>query len=253
MKLSDIKYLIIFSTMLNFGCSQKVENRTLFIQAYGNSTFIRDVIKSIAPKINEIIKKELGIAPDNDFSFFDHKPYQRITLYCVKDVDEKNISLITSALETVKLEDKKISKVYATPKVEFFGDQHDELVLLINDPADELAALNKEIKFVMHGLNSKYEKKHGKELYDIKKSEKFSYLPHMGLGRIRMQLIQSNIKGPSKMEEIFERIRNQIKDLIIKILKEQKDLNIPITTFGIFKLPQRSYTWFGPEPMLIKF
>jgi len=211
-------------------------------------------MRKVSPKINDLIKEELNLQPDYDFQFFIPKPLQRITLYYIYDIHEKDKSLVLSKLLTIGFKDKKLSNVFATSTVKFFGNYKDELVVLVGDFDEELRLLNQDIKSVMHKLNEEYEIKDGAELYDVTKSEKFSYLPHLGLGRIRTQSIKNNIKDPSQVEAVFDRIRMRIMELLTNMLKDEKSLKLPIITYGILQFPDRNYVkWFGPEPVRIKY
>ena len=48
--------------------------------------------------------------------------------------------------------------VFVTAQTECFGDQHDELVFMVEDQAHELAGLNQKIKKTIHQLNDQCKK-----------------------------------------------------------------------------------------------
>ncbi len=136
------------------------ETHNLAIQAYTGSSIITEAIQELAPKINGIIKQELGLDQDYNFDFFIPKKRQRMTLYYVSDIAHKNDPILISALDKLNLAQTKITNVHATSNAQFFGDQQDELVFMIDDQTGELASLNQQIKAMAHQLNDTYKNEH---------------------------------------------------------------------------------------------
>ena len=247
----NINVLVIASLFFLIpGCSNdqsqqiNLKTSTLLVQAHFDSLIISSLINELTPIINGIIKKELKLTPKYNFDFFIPKKLQRITLYYVNDSIMKDASNLLSTIENMPLMKKNLKHIAATSEVEFFGDQKDELVMMINDSDKELFELNRSIKTITHQANDKYIKKHYRALYNIEKSERFPFLPHMGLGRIRTQSIKNNIKDKSQTEFIFDRIRDSVKTITHNILEKaflKKNLSLPFSNFAILDLKKQIY------------
>ena len=132
-------------------------------------------------------------------------------------------------------------------EVEFFsgpfGDA-DELVVMINDPNQELTRFNQSIKKAMHQANDDYQQTHHKNLYDITKSEQYSYVPHIGLGRIRANSIKNQLKDQSQFPVIFERIQSRTKKITLEYIKTQlnsKNEKLVFDKIVIFNPTQQSF------------
>lgn len=188
----------------------------LFIQVTPNSTVLDALValrKAIHPMINSIIKKEFGLATDLDVNFFHPKGYwQRLSVYSLRDVKTDGIDLIAKGMEEILQNKAKaffVQNVAITPEMHFFGEHNDELVITIDDPDKELTNLNGIFKAAMHMVNDKYKAKHSTDLYDVTNSEKFSYAPHIGLGRLSSK-IKQYIKDESHIDKVYARIKEQI-------------------------------------------
>ncbi|MDP3889252.1 MAG: hypothetical protein Q8Q25_01760 [bacterium] len=140
--------------------------------------------------------------------------------------------------------DIKAKNVSIKPEVDFFGEGHDELVVLINDPDGELSKLNKEIKGTAHQAHDDYKKIHHRDLYDIAKSERYPFLPHMGLGRIRSNSIKQHIKDKSLVNDTFERIKQRIKKAAQEVVKESiaaSSSKLSFNKIGVLDLAKQTY------------
>lgn len=202
---------------------EPVERHSLFIQGSLNNPILTSIKSQLHPVINSIIKEEVGLSKDFDFDFFLPKSWQRLTVYHAYDTRSTGANDIYHAIEGAIQKNKNLfvlKEVHLTPEAHFFGDQKDELVIMVKDPLHELSHLNQTIKPVMHNLNTAYEAKYADGLYDISKSERFSYLPHVGLGRIRTTSIKQHVKDASRVDEVFNRITQRILVEALRITKE---------------------------------
>jgi len=190
--------------------TQTAEKHSLFIQGSFDNPVLTSIKNTLNPAINTIIKEELGLSIDDDFKFFLPKDWQRLTLYYVDEVSvDAGIDIVADAVKNI-VENKRnefaLNQAHIAPEVAFFGNNNDELVIMVNDPAGELSRLNSAIKGSMHQCNAS----HGGALYNEAQSERFPYHPHIGLGRIRTASITDRIKDASQTKSIFDRIRERI-------------------------------------------
>ena len=197
---------------------------TYFIQLLTDSKILISIKKDITPLINSIIKEELGLKKDFEFDFFiPKKPTPSyLTLYYVVDMPESGTPVVASALVGIEknLQDSTPHHALLVPKVAFFGDDKDELVMLVSDPKEELLKLNTTIKEVIHEAHKQYKGKQHASLYDVTKSEKFPYLPHIGLGRIRTNSIRQHIKDTTHVATTFEQIRQRIIKEVLSVAEK---------------------------------
>lgn len=243
-------FAVIFLFLLFPGCSNNQseqdnqKTRTLLVQTIWTTPTITAVIRELTPTINSVIKKELGLDPDYDYAFFIPKKRQRITLYYFNDILQKNESVLLSAIENMELAKMKPKNVAATTNAQFFGNQQDELVMIIDDPDGELSTLNQKIKAMAHQLHDVHKKENKYDFYNIAKSERYPFKPHMGIGRMRTQSIKNNIKNASETNTIFERIRTEIKKVTREILQKafsNKHLPLSFNKFTILDLQKQIY------------
>lgn len=240
-------YLLITLVFLQ-GCTRdsinvETPNTTLLIQAISNNLDINEMIKTLSSRINKIIKEELQLDQNYDFDFFLPKKLQRVTLYYLHDANQKNIKLIISELDningTMKIFESNISST-----VNFFGDQQDELVVIIDDINETLYNLNYKIKKSMHTFNTEHFKQHNKNLFNIAQSERFEYLPHMGLGRIRSQSIKNHIKDSLQTNAFFEKIKKRIllitKEMVEDLFKGTSS-KVAFEKIGLLDSKKQSY------------
>lgn len=216
---------------------------TLFIQGYLNNPLFSKIQQQLTPLINTIIKEELNLASDFDFNFLLPKEKQRLTLYTVNDFVAKEQNSID--IEHILTKEKiTLTDVTLSPHIQFFGDNKDELVIMVDDSKKELSVLNQKIKTIMHQLNDEYQHKHNTNMYDISHSERFPYTPHLGIGRIRTTSIKQQIKNPIDIEKIYNRITQRIIDESTQIIQKiwnAKETKITFTSVGIFSPETRSY------------
>ncbi len=95
-----------------------------------------------------------------------------------------------------------------------------------------------------HQLNDTYKNQHDQDLYNIAKSERYPFTPHMGLGRIRLQSIKNNIKDASQIHDILERIKTEIKKVASKVLEKLLSLEgsqLTFKKFGVLDLQKQTY------------
>lgn len=210
------------------GCFSSNENMaikyTYFIQLLSDSKALVAIKQDITPVINTIIKEELGLKKEYDFEFFlPKKPSpQYLTLYYLYDMPVAGESFLITALESIENKLQKLTAQHASiaPKVAFFGDNKDELVILVHDSKKELSALNSLMKNTAHESNEEYKQKQHVDLYDITKSEKYTYLPHIGLGRIRASSIRQQLKDETQTDKVFEKIRERIIKEVLGIIEK---------------------------------
>jgi hypothetical protein len=243
--------VLLFPLLFLSGCSgdlssnqEKTENTTYLVQAISQAPAITDAIKGLTPLINNVIKQELQLDEEYDFAFFIPKKLQRVSLYYLNDVNQKNINMIVGQLDKLGILRDISLEALATSTPRFFGDQQDELVIMIDDITGNLAALNQKIKQSMHKLNEVYYMQHGQDFYNISRSERFSFMPHMGLGRIRSQSIKNHIKDSSQIKDTFERIKSRILLLTrekLESLFNMKSLPIFFEKMGLLDLKKQSY------------
>jgi len=237
--------------------SDKNNRHVLFIQGSLFTSVLVEIKDTLTPIINNIIKKELGLSSDYNFDFFLPKDWQRLTLYYLNDTDTDNnaINCIYSKLENILSENEdifKLKNVKLTPQVNLFGDNKAELVIMIDDPNKELSLLNQKIKTSMNGADKEYMQRRNSCLYNISKSERFAYLPHIGLGRIRSTSIKHYIKDASRADKIYAKIMQRILDetsLIVKELLRKNNLEITFKMLCIFD--QQLRTCIKEYPFLL--
>jgi len=199
------------------------EKYTLAVQVYADSPVITEVIQKVTPLINNIIKEELALDKSYDFEFFLPKKRQRISLYYLENVEEKNNPLIISRLDAMNLGKRKLEHVKATSNTEFFGERKDELVITIDDSKKELSALNQEFK-------RNFSEYH----------QRFPFIPHMGLGRVRFGAIGNHTQS----EDVVQHIKKRVKELSSKIMRDAlspKSQKLNFISIGLLNLHKQIY------------
>lgn len=243
-------YAIFFILLLLPSCScNKMRDSVpqyLLIQALLEAPTLTLIKETLTCVTNKIIREELGLAEDNTYPFFMPKdrPYEQLTLYYIDKVDERNQTLILSAIDDLQ-KNTPVHTTVATllPRVEFFGNQHDELVIMIGDPEGQLAALNHRITNLMHNLDNTYKQSHNIDLYDVIKSERFPFLPHISLGKIRLMAIGNHIKKASQVHKTLIHIKERIKkeaEKIIPTMLTADNQNISSNKIGLFDLKKQN-------------
>jgi hypothetical protein len=223
--------------------SNNTTKSTLLIQAISDSQSLNTIKDTVTSSINNIIKEELGLDKNYDFEFFIPKQLNRLTLYYVQDIMKKGEEDLFSALTFLNTSEAPDAAVI-TADARLFGEQQDELVIIIADPVKELAGLNTEIKTAVHQVQQQYKRQHNLDLYNRTKSEQFPYLPHIGLGRVRLSSIQEHIKDAAQVDEIVNRIRERIikltQEVIVKTITDENN-RLDFNKVSILNLQKKDY------------
>lgn len=241
--------LIIIIAGFSAACQRKQSDsskKTLLVQALPNSLILKSAIDTMPEIINTIIKEELGLEKNYAFDFFLPKKLIRLTLYYINDMYQDGESIVFSTLDAIEKNSQKYSaqQISFESQVDFFGNDKDELVVIINDPDKELSRINSEIKELLRQADKQYKCSHDHDLYDTATSERNPYLPHIGLGRIRYQSIKQHIKDASQVDETLNRIRSRIKEASLRILKERstsENQKLPFNKIGVLDLHKQIY------------
>lgn len=225
---------------------QEVERHTFFIQGVADSAVLAVIKKELEPIVNNIVKEELGLTSD-DINFFLPKDGQRLTLYSTNNIIyDAGKSLVFKAVDEVLQEHPQkftVKNVQLMPHVNLFGANKDELVIMVDDAQGELLFLHQQMKAAMHQAYEAYKTGHGIDLYDVAKSEQFSYVPHIGLGRIRSTSIKERIQDKVHIDTLYGRIMQRIADeslAVVQKLLHGHDTTIAFKGLCIFDLPSRA-------------
>lgn len=192
--------------------------QTYFIQLQWVCPVIDQLREAIKPIANKIIQEELG--GEKDAALFLDKNHKALTFYYINDMDRRGEHLLISALDAMQ-ESKKFfipQKITLGSSVDFFGEWHDELVVMVNDSEGALAMFNKEMKIMAHALNDAYKVSGGDDLFDVSKSEQFPFVPHIGLGRIRSNSIKELVKDPAQKDKVLDRIKERTKQETLRLI-----------------------------------
>ncbi len=238
-----------------FKSIEKGAKHTFFIQVPLSLPAITEMQDALTPVINEILQEELGKKQDKNFPIFFFKKRQAIAIYYINDLYDSGEPLkgilylfLFPVLYTLQYapapEDVTISA-----NLDFFGQAKPglfstiELVVLIDDPSGELAFLNKEMKKAAHHANGEYKRAYHTDLYDVTKSEKFPYLPHLSLGHLRLNYIRYLINDPSKETKVIERIKQRIKKEVENALTQipLDDRKATIDKLAVYDLQKKKY------------
>jgi hypothetical protein len=209
-----------------------------FVQLIADSEMLHGFRTEMTHVINSIVKEELeklGLEKNYYFDFFDPKPVQRLTLYYFYKMDVTKKGVLLHKVEEMT---KKIApqEVAIKTEVHFFGPPNvaelykHEFVMVVEGKG--LADLNGAFKEMAACMS----KEHGKPFY---KNEERDFLPHTGIGVLRINRIEEHIKK-LKGEEfvakvipvIKERIEKTVREYIAKIPQEKRV--IVFKTIGIF-------------------
>ncbi len=113
---------------------------------------------------------------------------------------------------------------------------NDELVIKVQDVTGNLSRINQAIKSIMHQENKKYHNAHHVDLYDAPFSERYTYIPHIGLGRLHSGAIKEHVKNFADFDRIFKRIQDRTKDATIEVIKSLLTTNNQKIIFNKFRL-----------------
>jgi hypothetical protein len=220
--------------------------KPIMIQLLFNSSALSAIKQRITPLINEIVKEELGLGQASESKFFSPKEAPRLTLYYINERQPAD-SELEAAFDkiTVKSAEASLSHVKFVSEVEFFGGPFgldDELVIKIDDSKGELLALHEICKTEMHAANQAYLAVHRHALYNLTESEKHSYLPHVGLGRLRSGSIKESV-GDVQFGSLFAKIQARIKVAVTAVVEEVLAGDLSAVRFDelcLFDLGKRS-------------
>jgi len=239
-----------------FGDSkQKEKKHTFFIQTPLDSESIRNIQEELKTTVENIIQEELGIKQDKGFPIFVFKGRQAITIYYVNDLYDNNEPLRGLLYLFVKPAMNSLQKTLAPQKtsissnLEFFGEKKKglfsfiDLVAHIDDPDKELESLNIEMKKAMHNTNKKYKRAYDIDLYDIAKSEKHSYLPHISLGHLRTNYIKYLVNDPAKSNEIIDRIKERIVKAVSNAIEnlDPDERSLSLDSLALYDTKKKKY------------
>lgn len=226
---------------------KELEQHNIFIQGYLKSSVLEEITNLSGLIINNIIKSELELGSDFDFNFFLTKERQRLTLYGLNSFDiQASNSLLYPLIDSFFDQNKSILnllEIALSPNIHLFGENRDELVILITDSKNQLGSLNKTLKNIFNQANSTFQSTYSQDLYNIAKSEQFDYIPHIGLGRIRVSSIKYYIKQTDQTSSILDRINQRILREILDMIKDhlaRKDNRLKFDMLGITDLKLKS-------------
>lgn len=226
---------------------QASETSNLLVQALPHSPALNSIIEQVSEKINFIVREELGLDQHHAADFFSPKPILRLTFYYANDIQLDGINAFLDSLDKIRVSDFAINNAFIEPSVEFFGgpfSYNDELVIMIADSNHELSQHNAMIKKTAHEANEQYKQIHNHNLYNIEKSERYPYHPHIGLGRLRSDSIKTQLKDPKQFPVIFERIQSRVKKITMECINTvltQDNKKLMIDRIGILDLNKRTY------------
>jgi hypothetical protein len=253
-KLMKSKLYIILGLLCLPGCFDGTKNpngkkQNYAVQAIANSGLLTSIIEAVTPIINDIIKKEIGLDKDFDFAFFVPKKIQRLTLYYFNDVRADETQNVIHAVDVAQKQFGilQTNTIMLTSEVNFFAGpwgENDELVIMINDPNGKLTYLNQELKKAAHQANDEYKQNYNIDLYDSVKSERYSYTPHIGLGRVRTTSIKQHLKDPLLFDQIWATIQQRvIKEVVALVEKSLTEENkkLSFEKVGILDLQKQTY------------
>lgn len=197
---------------------------TLIVQLLINSSVLTQMRRTMTPLINDSIKAELGLELNYEFQFFSPKERQALTIYSIEEILENGKPMILSTFEQIhaKCNELPSGKITFVCQGDFFGgpfNVNDELVIGIDDFDNSLSDLNRDVRTIVHETNKLYAQRHNHDLYTIAKSERYSYIPHIGLGRVRSNSIKEHMKDPCGFDALFNRIQERIKEVAVSVIK----------------------------------
>lgn len=235
------KFSLLFITLFYFCTSHNNDKNNFLIQLISNSKTYQLIQDQTAEIIKNVVKQELKIETDE---LFLPKNSQAVTVYYIRliiDKSTEDMFLKEFDKKQIFLDFKKPLVATIENDVAFFGEFNDELVILLNDHTNELANLHEKTKKLVHEINAHYYKTYNTNFYDIKTSEQYPFLPHIGIGRVRSHTLKSLIANQNNIEivdHIKNRITKEVQDAIKKILSTHNDI-LSFNRISILKLPSR--------------
>jgi hypothetical protein len=201
-------------------------DHTILIQGTLNIPVLTQLKSAIIPKINVIFEEAFdmdlvsGYKPGTCDYYFTPKKEQLLTLYYVEDIaSDADAAMIMEESARIASNNQPacmLKNTTLTYDVRFFGDEFDELVIMAHDQSHELATLNTLFKDAFHTLNNS-----NRARYNVEKSERHGYHPHVSLGKIDLARIKF---GPlldiKYANDVIDRIRRSIIEETLRALKE---------------------------------
>jgi hypothetical protein len=253
MKIMNGKFYVIIALLSSLsGCffnnSEDKTKHTYFIQAPFDERIVSQIQENMSSTINNIIEEEAQVKLDKDVPLFFFKKRAAITVYYVNDMYVNAEPILFSSLEAME-NIPAPQNVSISSKVDFFGEPKEDLMALIDlvvqidDPDGGLFLFNNEAKELVHAANELYKSIHHIDMYDIARSERHSYLPHLSLGHLRLNYIKHLINDVSKAEKVIERIKQRIIETASQVLSELplENRKIFFDTLSIYDLQKRIY------------
>ncbi len=232
--------------------------------AIPNHAGIMQIREAVAPKIDAIIQEELQVPDGVEFPRFHVPSWQReasrLTLYYLNGLRKGAESYLIDVFDDMQKHNRgvEIAKdiAIASP-VNFFGNKQQYIVFSVDDPHGSLTALNKDIGDYARQAQAHYKEAHGQDLYDIEKSEKFTYSPHIALGRLQPEYFSKFVQGlpqekqfrngtPEEREEIAQRIRERIKQEVFPLITQMLETvptSLDINSFCMYGYSDDKKTW----------
>lgn len=232
-------FIMILS--LSFNPIQAVSKENVrpnyFVQLVTDSEMLNGFRCEISALINSIVKKELeklGLEKNYYFNFFQAKPIQRLSIYYFYEIDTTKQNTLLTKIENLA-KDIAPQKTLIKPEINFFGEWGNEFVMMLEGP--HLTDLNIQLKELATNIN----KNAKKPFYNIDKSEKFAFLPHTGIGMLRVNRITDHLRRLTNnnsdiiditITSIKQQIKKAVEERISKLSLDQR--TITFKTLGVF-------------------
>lgn len=227
-----------------------VEQQSLIVQVPLENKVISTLQENLKPQIENIVREELvGHTLDKNYPLFFFKRRQAITIYYLNDFNVNGRDMLFSGIDTL-MKHAAPKDVTLTSDLAFFGEDAGgphalvDLVMMIDDSKKELFVFNQEMKILAHKLNEDYKKIHERNMYDIAKSERFPYKPHLSLGHLRANYIKTLISDQTVAQQTIERIKKRIMQSVeqeLKTLFATERRSVDIKSANIYDLKTRDY------------
>jgi len=238
----------LLSQSTPWSISQNVTDRSdkIIFAELKNST-LRMLQDKLLYSVNSIIHQYVSISSHiiDPTPYFVIKRRLSLTLYYLLDYQTHQEHYILDALAKLlnrfDLTEEKHQAVAINltiaPKLAFFGDKQDEIVVLVDDPQKLLSRLNNSIKLAAHTAHEIHKKMTNTEdLFDLQKSEHYPYVPHISLGRIDFGALES--KHSSIIDLIKTRIEQEVFP-VIELWLSSKDIGLHLEDFCLYDIVQK--------------
>jgi hypothetical protein len=234
---------------------QNTPGHTFFIQIPVESPVVSMLRKELYPVIATIIKEEAGLEQDKGFPLFFFKSRQAITLYYINDLREQGEPLegilylfVYPVLRLFK-DTPAPQGIMLTSKLDFFGEEKPglfatkELVVMLDDSKQELAELNTKTKTAVHEANQGFKRAYHTDLYDIAKSERHAYLPHLSIMQLRENYIKYLINDPAKADAAIRAIKQRIMQVVAEKFAALSEQERAVTSekVALYDLEKRKF------------